>query len=742
MKRSSGTDIRQNEMEMDSAEIAARKAFLEFTDADAKLLQELHNRLVAEHHSVSEAFYNHLQRFPEIAPLLGDPVKLEQLKRTQTAYFDQLSEGKYGASYVESRLRIGSVHQRIGLSPKWYVGAYRKYLAELMPIMFRLLEENAEKYFASYNALLKIIFFDMELALDTYFHASHQAIVHAKRYSEQIISAMPSGMVVVDAALKVRSVNDALLRMADMRTAEACVGLSVPELLRLDKDLTTDLQNVLAHGETRSGLPLQRHDAEGSKYYMATISRVQIEEEQMLLIFMVQDITAYQEAMERVQWLAHFDVLTGLPNRVLFADRIKFALSIAQRDHTQLAVMFLDLDRFKNINDTLGYNIGNKLLIEVAKRLRSAVREEDTVSRSSGDEFTLVLRDTDVDGAAHAAEKILRVFEGHYQIEQHELTVTPSIGIAMYPGDGENFESLSQYADVAMYRAKDAGRNNFRFFTPEMQNRAGRNLQLENGLRHALARDQLRLHYQPQVSLEDGRVIGAEALLRWRHSELGMISPAEFIPIAEASGQIVQIGEWVLRSAIRQLKMWMDNGLEPMIIAVNLSAVQFRHARLPELVTRILNEVKLPPQYLELELTEGVAMGDPLGAMAVMDNLHARGIRMSIDDFGTGYSSLSYLKRFQVYKLKIDQFFVNNITEDPEDKAIVSAIISMARSLGMQTIAEGVETEGQLAFLREQGCNEMQGDYFSKAVPADQFEALMRQTACNPFQFRAGNSMQ
>jgi EAL domain-containing protein (putative c-di-GMP-specific phosphodiesterase class I) len=277
-----------------------------------------------------------------------------------------------------------------------------------------------------------------------------------------------------------------------------------------------------------------------------------------------------------------------------------------------------------------------------------------------------------------------------------------------------------------MYRTKRDGRNNFRFFTAEMQAHSARSLQLENALRRALERDELSLHYQPQISMQGGRIIGAEALLRWQHPELGMVSPAEFIPIAEDSGLILPIGEWVLHTAAQQMKSWMDSGLAPMTIAVNLSAVQFRHPNLPELVTQILDSVKLPPQYLELELTEGVAMHDPLGAIAVMDSLHERGIRMSIDDFGTGYSSLSYLKRFKVYKLKIDQSFVRDITDDPEDKAIVSAIISLAGSLGLQTIAEGVETEGQLAFLREQGCKEVQGYYFSKPLPAEQFEAFVR----------------
>lgn len=461
------------------------------------------------------------------------------------------------------------------------------------------------------------------------------------------------------------------------------------------------------------------------------------EDVRKLLVEMAADISyaldnfareaARKQAEEHIQWLAHFDVLTGLPNRALFTDRINHAISMAQRTHTPLAVLFLDLDQFKNINDTLGHRIGDQLLIEVAKRLKSAVRDEDTVSRQGGDEFILVLPGADANGAAHVAKKLLAVVAQSCQIEQHELVVTPSIGITIYPNDGEDLETLSQRADVAMYRAKQEGRNKYCFYTPEMQARSARNLQLENALRRALERDQLRLHYQPQVSLEDGRIIGTEALLRWQHPELGTISPAEFIPIAEDSGLILPIGEWVLRTAVGQMKTWMNAGLPPMVVAVNLSSVQFRHHNLPELVTQILDEMKLPPQYLELELTEGVAMADPLGAIAVMDDLHERGIRMSIDDFGTGYSSLSYLKRFQVYKLKIDQSFVHDISEDPEDRAIVSAIISLASGLGMQTIAEGVETEGQLAFLREKGCNEVQGYYFSKPLPAEQFEAFVRE---------------
>jgi len=433
-----------------------------------------------------------------------------------------------------------------------------------------------------------------------------------------------------------------------------------------------------------------------------------------------------KQAEAHIHQLAHFDPLTNLPNRLLLDKRAHEAISAAQRTGTSLAVLFLDLDHFKNINDNLGHRIGDELLIALTRRLQSVMRDEDTVSRLGGDEFIFVLPDTGVGEAANVAEKLLPLVAQPYHLGSHELTITSSIGIAMYPEDGADFDTLIKAADVAMYRAKQAGRNGHCYFTNEMQVRSARALTLENALRRALERNQLKVYYQPQISMQDNRIIGAEALVRWHHPELGVISPAEFIPIAEDSGQIYQIGEWVLRTATHQLKAWMNAGIAPMMVAVNLSAIQFRHSRLPELVTAILKEAALPPQYLELELTEGVAMDDPLAAIAVMDNLDSRGIRMSIDDFGTGYSSLNYLKKFKVYKLKIDQSFVRDIGSDPEDKAIVVAIISMAQSLGFQTIAEGVETAGQLAFLREQGCDEVQGYYFSQALPADQFELFIR----------------
>ncbi|BBL57616.1 sensor domain-containing phosphodiesterase [Methylomonas koyamae] len=433
-----------------------------------------------------------------------------------------------------------------------------------------------------------------------------------------------------------------------------------------------------------------------------------------------------KQAEEHIYQLANYDPLTGLPNRGQLNNHLKYALGLARRTNGQLALMFLDIDHFKDVNDTLGHSIGDALLVELANRLRAALRAEDIVTRLGGDEFIVLLPGANANAAAYIAQKLLDAISAPFRIEHYDLNMSASIGIALYPNDGEDLETLSKSADTAMYRVKLEGRHGCRFFTPEMHANSARNLQLVNGLRHALERGELELHYQPQLSLKTGKVTGAEALLRWRHPELGQVSPAEFIPVAEDSGLILPIGEWVIRTAVRQARQIMADGLGPLVMAVNLSAVQFSQPTLPDLVGSILDQEGLPPEYLELELTERVAMNQPHAAIAAMDNLHRRGIRMSIDDFGTGYSSLSYLKKFKVYKLKIDQSFVRDINTDAEDKAIVSAVISLADSLGLATIAEGVETSEQKAFLQQQGCDEMQGYLFSRPLTASQLLEFLR----------------
>ena len=538
------------------------------------------------------------------------------------------------------------------------------------------------------------------------------------------------GIAITDAACNIVMINQAFTRITGYSEVEV-LGRN-PSLLASGRHNEAFYQSmwesIESLGHWQGEIWNRRKD--GSVYpEWLLISRVDGDGAPTHYIGTFIDITQHKEAEASIQRLAHFDALTGLPNRSLLEERVRHDLARAHRGREALALMFLDLDRFKNVNDSLGHRVGDALLIQVAERLRRAVRDEDTVSRLGGDEFIVVLPSTDADGAAHVAAKLLEVMAPAYRIEQHELTCSLSAGIAMYPADGESFEALSMSADTAMYRAKQSGRNAYCFFTAEMQERSARNLQIENDLRRALENGELRLHYQPQFALTDRRLVGAEALLRWQHPQLGMVSPVEFIPIAEECGLILPIGEWVLRAAVSQLRVWQQEGLPPMTVAVNLSAVQFRQANLTDVVSRILDAEGLSAQFLELELTESVAMDNPLAAIATMDKLRALGVRMSIDDFGTGYSSMSYLKRFRVHKLKIDRSFVADLAADPEDEAIVTATISLARDLGLQTIAEGVESEAQLAFLRAKGCDEAQGYLFSQPLAPAQFAAFVRARA-------------
>lgn len=446
------------------------------------------------------------------------------------------------------------------------------------------------------------------------------------------------------------------------------------------------------------------------------------------LAAILRDLSERKQFERQLAHMAHHDALTGLPNRLLFKDRLDLALAQAHRSKERLAVMFVDLDRFKTINDTLGHATGDQLLKMAAERLQCCVREGDTVARFGGDEFAVILPNlAQSQDAAVVAHKICDVLQQHFKLEKHEVVATASIGIALFPDDDATADGLVKNADTAMYRAKKQGRNTYEFYTPDMNARAFEQLAMENSLRRALERGEMMLHYQPRVSLKSGRITGAEALLRWRNPELGMVSPGQFIPIAEESGIIVPIGEWVLRTACAQNKAWQDAGYPPINIAVNLSVRQFRDSRLIEAVSGALQESGLDARHLELELTESVLMENAQAPVVILRHFKQMGIRIAIDDFGTGFSSLSYLKHFPLDQLKVDQSFVRDISSDPNDAAIVTAIIAMARSLKLEVVAEGVETPEQLAFLRSNRCDEMQGYYFSRPVPPEEFAALLQQ---------------
>ena len=434
-------------------------------------------------------------------------------------------------------------------------------------------------------------------------------------------------------------------------------------------------------------------------------------------------------AEESVAQLVNYDVLTKLPNRALFRDRLERAITRSQRAENMVALMLLNLDRFKIVNDTLGHVAGDQLLLAVAERLQECVLEDDTVARLGGDEFAIVLEGVDdAEDAASVAHKILDVFAIPFFLAGHETFVTPSFGISVFPLNGDGPDSLLKNANAAMYRAKERGRNNYQFYMLEMNARSLDHLRMETGLRHALERNEFLMYYQPKVDLHSGAIVGMEALLRWNHPERGIVSPLEFIPLLEETGLITPVGEWLMRAACLQNKAWCDLGFPPLHMAVNLSARQFQGNNLAQNVATVLAETGLDPELLELEVTESMLMDDPESTVDILHQIKAMGVlRINLDDFGTGYSSLSYLKRFPVSAVKLDRSFVSGLPDDEEDVAIAVAVIAMAHSLKLKVIAEGVETTRQLDFLRQHQCDEIQGFICSEPVSAEEFLLLLQQ---------------
>ncbi|MGK5052530.1 EAL domain-containing protein [Janthinobacterium sp. RB2P8] len=488
-----------------------------------------------------------------------------------------------------------------------------------------------------------------------------------------------------------------------------------------------ELYNKLLAGDqggSMTELQLQRKD--GSPLSVEVQRRTLRSGQSWILVAVARDITERKDAEQRLMKLAHFDTLTGLPNRSQFYASLTHSLSQAAEHQWAVAVLFMDIDRFKNINDTLGHTIGDDLLRQFSSRLVDCLRVRDTIGRFGGDEFATIL--VLPDGAQHAVgvvDKIREAMRKPFELQGHEVTVTVSIGISVYPDDGVDADTLIQYADTAMYRAKEAGRDAFRFFTAEMNVQSMARLDMENALRRAIDNQEFVLFFQPKVNIISGRISGAEALIRWRRPGHGMVSPALFIPLLEETGLIVRVGNWVLDEACKKISEWGASSIGPVHLSVNVSGIQFFVGGLEEEVLKAISKYDIAPELLELELTESSLMSNAEETIAVLRNLKALGIQISIDDFGTGYSSLAYLKRFPIDKLKIDIAFVREVTSNPDDAAIVLAIISMAHSMKLEVIAEGVENDAQLAYLRRHGCDEMQGYYFSRPVPQEEFEQML-----------------
>ncbi len=975
-------DVIASEIGLDASGIEQRKHVLDISEADIAMLKKIHVLLAPHQRALVDSFHGYIYTFPELHPLLGDKVRSERLKAAQVAYFNRLTEGLYDADFVKDRLRVGVVHQRIGLEPKWYVGAYRKYVTGAVPILADAMRDEPGQLFAALNALLKVVCMDVVLTLDTYFQTDRKEILRAKNYTEQIVAFMPSGLMAIGADLHIRTINRAMCRMFGISDDAKVTGTPVGTLVD-SPELAEGLQQVLMTGEDRHDLLVTVSDGGTVRHFEFDISGALMAEEGVLLL-MAQDITERVRSQEELRrfrmaldssidavylvdrdqmriidanetalatlgytheellrlgpqdlkpddgeldrinrrfdevirsesktgilrsvhqrkdgtrlpvevylravqsegrqllvavvrditerlkgeavlresekrfrvafnqaavglahvapdgrWLmvnrklaeivgyttqellemsfqdithpedlvgdwavvrrmidgeaeektwekryrhkngyyiwvnlttsivrdeegnpryfstviedisrrkqieeellhvANYDALTNLPNRSLLLDRLSQALVFANRAGSQVAVMLIDLDRFKNINDSLGHDVGDKIIVEVARRLAFAVRAGDTIARLGGDEFVVIWPDiANENAAAIMAQQILEALSRPMTMQGHEFYPTGSIGISMFPRDGHDGQTLLKNADTAMYRAKDAGRNNFQFYAHEMNSRALDRLKLESGLRRALERGEFMLHYQPQMELSGGRIIGVEALLRWQPPGQAMVYPGDFIPVAEDTGLIVPIGEWVLRTACVQACAWRGRGeLPPLKMAVNLSARQFKQQDIVKTVSRVLEETGCRPQWLELEITESVIMESPEAAAEILQKLSDMGVHLSIDDFGTGYSSLSYLKRFPIDSLKIDRSFVRDITTDADDAAIAKAVIALAHSLKMKVIAEGVETLEQLEFLRAQRCDQVQGYYLSRPVPVDQIEKLIARDGMLP----------
>jgi diguanylate cyclase (GGDEF)-like protein/PAS domain S-box-containing protein len=516
-------------------------------------------------------------------------------------------------------------------------------------------------------------------------------------------------------------------------TPEEVVGRSVLDLFHISDQAAAAayLRQCAADAEQLFHWELRKVRKDGTVIWVKETARAVYEPDgSRVLLVVCEDITERKRAEERIHYLAHHDALTGLPNRILMQDRVDQYIAQAQRQKLSVAMLFLDLDGFKHINDSLSHHIGDKLLRAVALRLQECLRKGDSIARLGGDEFVLTLPAlTDTQAAAQVAQKVLEALEDDFNINGHKLHISGSIGISVYPSDGKNTESLLRAADTAMYHAKAKGRRNYQFFTPALNAAAQQRLDLQTKLRKALSEGEFELHYQPQVNMENGEIFAAEALLRWRQPGMKASLCSEFIGIAEESGLILPIGLWALREACMQLKHWRAEGHPAMRIAVNFSARQFYQPHFRETVMEVLNDSGLPPEALELEITESVLVQHNEENMELLKQLSETGVQLSLDDFGTGYSSLSYLQRYPIHVLKIDRSFVSGIDRDASQTALVSAIIAMAQSLHLKVIAEGVENAHQADFLRRHGCLRAQGYYYGMPIPGASFSELLRDNA-------------
>lgn len=575
-----------------------------------------------------------------------------------------------------------------------------------------------------------------------------EALRASQAVQKGVLDALPANIAIIDASGTIVAVNEPWRRFGaenSLAGGNAGVGCNYIDICNgaqgdaaeEAQDIGAGLRAVLDGQQREFSLVYPCHSPLEKRWFRVLVTPLEVRTGRGAVVMHI-NVTETIQAQERLTHLAHYDSLTGLPNRFLFRERLKSSLSAVDRQGGRLAVMFIDLDRFKVINDTLGHLAGDALLQQVAQRISGCLRASDTVGRLGGDEFAVLVPDPEREyDVSVVARRLVDALAQPVTLEGQELFVSASIGITLYPDDCDDLEKLIRNADTAMYRAKDLGRNNFQFFTAAMNTRVQEQLKLETDLRRAVQRQEFVLYYQPKVSCSSGAVTGFEALLRWQHPQRGLVSPLDFIPLLEETGLIVPVGSWVLQQACRQAAMWHQAGHTQVSVAVNLSARQLQSADLAGEVSRALEAAGLPAQALELELTESLVMSHVEDNIALLNRLKAMGVRLSVDDFGTGYSSLAYLKRLPLDAVKVDRAFVQDITADPEDASITRAVITMAHNLRLKVVAEGVETEGQIALLVANHCDEMQGYYFGRPLPANEAQAILHSGRGLPGHLRA-----
>jgi len=541
-----------------------------------------------------------------------------------------------------------------------------------------------------------------------------------------VIDKIDIGLFVVDEDFRIRYMNNTMIKWFGDQRGKICyssvANLDEPCPYCKLKEVIVENKKVVYEPTTPSG---QSFDivATSIKNADGTFSKMEV------IRNVTQQKKAQEKLLEQQEMLyhqAHHDALTGLANRVLFNDRLEQAIKKAQRNNTKMVLFFIDLDHFKEINDSMGHEVGDEVLKEVTHRLRSAIRKEDSLARLGGDEFTIIIENlTQVQDASFLAKKILDVLAKPIIINGNKLYVSSSIGISLYPDDGISAQNLLKYADSAMYKAKSEGRNNFQFYSAEMTELAFERVVMETSLRAALENNELVVYYQPQVNGKSGQIIGMEALVRWKHSTMGLVSPAKFIPLAESTGLIVEIDRFVMKTAMTQMTKWYEDGLKPGVLAMNLAVKQLQQKDFVVMFENLMKETRCKSDWVELEVTESQIMTKPEEAVKILNKISEIGVELAVDDFGTGYSSLAYLKKLPIDKLKIDQSFVRDLPDDEDDRAIAKAVIALAKSLNLEIIAEGVETKEQKDFLIENGCENIQGYYYSRPIPADEFEVFL-----------------